>query len=574
MLNTNTQAYRQRWLAKKPLQWVPRQLAPRDSMAAQHPTQAYADRQISSGLAPYTGVWGYDQASHLLKRTTFGASRQHMSQLLGGTLSDAIEQLLYSNSPIPAPPINNYNSAELSDPTVPLGETWVNESYTDNPSLAYARLVSLKAWWFENIRYQPLHITEKMMLFWHNHFATQAGELFEPRFTYRHLSMLRQYALGNVRQMARAVTLDPQMLVYLNGVFNIATAPDENYARELQELFCIGKGSGSAYTEDDVQAAARVLTGWTLTDVETFETMFVPFLHDSNDKQFSNFYSNTLIEGQNGVAGQNELDQMLDMMFATTECAKFICRELYRFFVYHGIDAATEANVIEPLAQVLRDNNYDILPVLQTLLTSEHFFDPLNRATLIKSPVEYVVSLMREWGIDTPPPPYYNQNWLLGEAIMSYLSDLQQDLGDPPNVAGWPAYYQEPQFDKYWISNTTLPRRLALADFLLFTPPYYNDTDAVKLDPVAYALTLDNPEDPNQLINDMALQMCMYQLSPEVRQQLKSILLDNQSSDYYWTLAWNYFTDNPTNPDAYNLIAYRLIIMCRTMMHYAEYQLM
>lgn len=576
MFNNSFQ-YLQSLLQKQTLQLVRRNIPPRTTpeTGSLHPQNA-TDRQINSGLAPYNGEWTHTQVVHLLKRTTFGASKQHIETLLNLTLPEAVSLLLYSECPVPPPPINTYNGIDdppIVDPTIPLGETWVNAPYTDEVRVVVGRFISLKMWWVENMLYQPLHITEKMILFWHNHFATQASQLFEPRFTYRHLSMLRQYALGNVRQMAHAVTIDPQMLVYLNGAFNVATAPDENYARELQELFCIGKGSGSAYTENDVQTAARALTGWTVSDLDTFQPIFIPFLHDTNNKQFSSFYNNTVIEGQAGSAGENELDALLDMLFATEECAKFICRELYRFFVYHQIDANTEANVIEPLAQILRSNNYEILPTLEALLLSEHFFDPLNRAVVIKSPLDYVIGLMREGGVDTPPPPYYNENWALGSSIISFLGDLQQDPGDPPNVAGWYAYYQAPQFDKLWISSVTLTNRLALIDVLLFVGIMYGDNQSVKFDAISYTQTLDNPNDPNALIAEAARQLCIYDLSDEVIQHLKGILLDNQTSDYYWTLAWEYFLANPTNTDAIALINYRLSSMYQYLLHQEEYQL-
>ncbi|OWY17653.1 DUF1800 domain-containing protein [Sphingobacteriales bacterium UPWRP_1] len=532
-----------------------------------------APRQLQSGLAPYTGNWGFAEAAHLLNRTTFGATLQNINTLLAMNLSNAVDMLLNPAVTPPPPPVNNYNGDVINDPDVPLGETWVNAPFTEVPEIIYGRFISLKTWWYYNMRYQQTHIIEKLLLFWHNHFATQAGEIFEPRITYRHLQTLRQHALGNFKDMTRAVTLDTQMLLYLNGAFNVATAPDENYARELQELFCIGKGPGSQYTEEDVQAAARVLTGWTINPFDLSTVFWAPN-HDTGNKQFSAFYGNTIIAGQAGANGANELDQLLNMLFDTQECALFICRELYRFFVYHQIDEDTEINVIAPLADVFRDNNYDIAPVLNTLLKSEHFFDVLNRAAVIKSPVDYLIGQVRVFNTPFPPQNLYNESWAFGQALEGILSQFKQVPGDPPDVAGWPAYYQVPQFDKLWITTDSYPRRLQVADYLLYVGYYYTDTDIIKIDPIAFTAALNNPADINDLIYDATNLLLAYPVGQEVKDQLKAILLSGQTADYYWTLAWNYLLDNPTDETAYVLVYTRLAGMYRYLLQLEEYQLM
>ena len=189
------------------------------------------------------------------------------------------------------------------------------------------------------------------------------------------------------------------MQKYLKGEKKTATAPNENYGRELQELFTIGKDAtgNPPYTEDDVKAAARVLTGWRndlvagTTSANGFNSYFDPAKHDTADKQFSAFYNYTQINGLSGTGAVSELDDLLNMIFAKDEVSLFICRKLYRYFVYYEIDAATEQNVIVPLAAVFRSNNYEIVPVLDVLFRSEHFFDVLNQGCLIKNPIDFSV---------------------------------------------------------------------------------------------------------------------------------------------------------------------------------------
>ncbi|MBK6610856.1 MAG: DUF1800 domain-containing protein [Sphingobacteriales bacterium] len=583
ILDFNLHEYRQQMLAKKVFDTSRRHIdKPELPQTDNNQTTAPSGkpRDIMSGLAPYTGDWKPTQVVHLLKRTMFGASSQHLNELLKLSPQEAVDTLL--NLPSVNPPINNYNGLPindegtefLADPYVTLGETWIDAPYTDDPYVVYGRYVSLKGWWIRQMRYQSLSIAEKMVLFWHNHFATQASEIFEPRATWRYLNTLRQHALGNFKKLTKAITLDPQMLFYLNGAQNIAGSPDENYARELQELFCVGKGPNSKYTENDVQNAARVLTGFTVTDFDLLTTTFIAFNHDKKDKTFSAFYKNTSIKGKLGNDGQYELDDLLDMIFDTDEAALFICRKLYRFFVYHEITPQTETDVIEPLAQILRDNDYEIAPVLSALFASEHFFDPLNFAAVIKSPIDFCIGLLREYEVALPDTTKYSADWTLGELINFVLALLMQEPGDPPNVAGWPAYYQEPQFDKYWINTNSFPRRIQVCDALIYTGINYYEEEKIQIDIVGITKQLSNPGDPNALIDETLMRMYIYNLTDEGKAQLKNILLSGQSNDYYWTTAWNYYIDNPTNSDAYLLIYYRLAEMYRRIMQLEEYQLM
>ena len=415
--------------------------------------------RTDSGLNPYAGAWTTNEVAHLLKRTMFGSKKADIDYFKTRTMSQAVDELLNPTAPIPSPPVNDY-SPNTPDPNVAAGQTWINDP-TNDGTLNSVRRASFKKWWAGVMINQDRSIREKLTLFWANHFSTETNDIGVSHFVYKHHALFRQYALGNFRQLVKDVTIDCGMLRYLNGYLNTASAPDENYGRELQELFTIGKDpvtNLAAYSEDDVKFAAKVLTGHRING--SFSYFFDSTKHDITNKTFSSFYNNTTITGRTGAAGALELDDLLAMIFSKTEVSKFICRKLYRWFVYYVIDSATEANVIDPLATIFRNNNYDIKPVLSTLFKSEHFYDVVNQGCLIKSPVDQVVGCLREYGVVFPNPvSEYADAYAMWNYIRNWSASMAQDAGDPPNVSGWPPYYQAPQFHEIWINSDTLPNR-------------------------------------------------------------------------------------------------------------------
>jgi uncharacterized protein (DUF1800 family) len=388
--------------------------------------------------------------------------------------------------------------------------------------------------------------------------------------------LLRQHALGNFKELVKAVTVEPAMLRYLNGYANTKKAPDENYGRELQELFTVGKGPGSHYTEPDVKAAARVLTGYTI-NYKTFTSSFDPNRHDEGDKQFSPFYGNQLVKGIKGKEATAELDQLLDMIFSREEVSRFICRKLYRYFVYHTIDETTEQNVIEPLAKLFRKKDYEIQPVLESLLSSRHFFDPANYGSMIKSPVDFTVGLCREFHIAFPDTSEFADQYGFWEQVRNQAAGLQQNIGDPPNVAGWQAYYQEPEYDKLWISSDTLPKRNQFSDRMV-NGGFGRNGKKILIDPVAFAAGLTDPGDPDQLIAGSVQALFSVALPPEEMQFIKtSILLSGlvgMASDHYWTNAWQAYHEKPDDKGNRNNVTNKLRSLYRHLMELPEYQLM
>lgn len=528
-----------------------------------------------SGLSPYTGSFTQVELQHLLKRTLFGVSKDDLNYFGGKVLADVLNELLNPVSTTPLPPVKEYTTsttAALPDTAIAQGTTWVGDTNNDG-TVQSQRRGSFKKWWMGRMINQDRSILEKMTLFWHNHFATEMNDVSNAQYIYKHHQLLRTQALGNFKTLTRAVTVDPAMLVYLNGQLNTRTAPDENYAREIQELFCCGKGPDSLFTEADVKAAARVLTGWR-NNATTYSSFFDPNRHDTNPKVFSSFYNNTVIAGRTGsTAGDIELDDLLNMIFNVQEVAKYICRRLYRWFVYYDIDASVETNIITPLANIFRASNYEVKPVLKALLQSEHFFDTLSRGCQIKSPVDLVVGMCREFNIQFPVSTDYVSNYGHWNYMVSMVSNMQQNIGDPPDVSGWKAYYQEPQFYQIWINSDTLPKRNQFTDTMIVSGYSFNGR-RTQIDGIAFARTVSNPADPNLLINELIAHLFRIDLSTTSKAQLKrDILLSGQTSDHYWTDAWNLMISNPSNSANTTTVRNKVRDLIKYLMNLAEYQL-
>ena len=521
-----------------------------------------------SGLSPYNGPWDTEQIAHLLRRTMFGAKNTDIELFRGMSPSDAIDVLL-EEIPLPDPPINDYGS-EVFDPNVASGYTWIFTPHTDE--LDSIRIQSLKGWWIGNMLNQGRSLREKMVLFWHNLVPIEFEVVGSAHYAHQYLNTIYSNVYGNFKTLMKAITLDPGMLVYLNGNLNTAAAPDENFARELQELYCIGKWPDSNYTETDVLAAARVLTGWKV-QAATTDVFFSPGSHETEDKIFSSFYGDRVITGKTGDAGAEELDELLDMIFANPVTAKHICRKLYTFFIYQNIDKEIEETIIEPLAQMLRDNGYEIKPVLETLLKSEHFFDPWFRGGMLKSPLEQVVGMAREMHVSFPDTTNFEDLFQLRRELHSYLPRMLQDPGDPFDVSGWPAWYQAPIFYKWWITVATLPKRAEHTDMML-TTGYLSDNEVVKLNVVSYTETLSNPADPVALVDEVIRLFYGIEVADEVKLQLKDILLSGQVNDYYWTNAWNQYQADTGDPAALNVVQSRLQSFYQSILQLEEYQLL
>ncbi len=530
-------------------------------------------RRTTTGLNKYSGSWTKAEAAHLLRRTLYGPKVSEINAFASKTVSEAVDSLLDISQYTFSPPVNNYQN-QTPDSAVSYGSSWVNAPL--NVSLEGSRKVSLKSWLWSLPARQKTTIMEKMIVFWHNHMPVQLADVPVASIGYYYIKVLNDYALENFKTLVKQITLDPAMLYYLNGRLNTKNAPDENYARELQELFTLGKGPDSKYTEDDVKAAARVLTGFNINFTTTpFSTGFSALNHDTTNKTFSSFYGNKTVTGKTGVtAGTQELDELLNIIFAMDEVSKHVCRKLYRYFVYYEIDASAETNVIEPLAKIFRDNNYEIKPVLKALLESEHFYDSWNRACVIKDPLTHQAGLVRQWEMAFPTATDYEANYQI-YAVGSYYGQLtQMNLGDPPSVSGWEAWYQMPLYHRIWINSDSLPKRNQFQDYLLWIG-HKVKSYTFMIDPWIVTKQFSDPKKADTLISDACEFLLPMGLSSSQISALREILLPGGIPDYNWSDEYRSATDS-TDPDhAVSLASAtaKLKSLYKSIMNLSEYQL-
>ncbi len=537
----------------------------------------------TTGLEPFTGTWDYAAAAHLVRRTMFGAKHADTLKVLGLWLDMAVDELL-------APPPANDPPAPIYYNGTNMGTDWTNLAWTDT-NTDNQRLTYLQTWYFQQMIEQPMSISEKMTLFWTNHFATGANSVKDSRFMYAQNAMLRQHALGNFKTLVKEITVDPAMLVFLNGNLNTKTGPNENYGRELQELFTIGKGpeispgNYTNYTEADIKAAARVLTGWK-ADATNITYSFKDSDHVTTDKQFSSNYQNTVIKGRSGRTGaEQEMDELISMIFNQQATALYICRKIYRWFVSTEITTDTETNVIVPLADLLRQGNYEIKPVMAKLLKSAHFFDMANRGAMIKSPVDFGIGTLRAYPVQTwykadPTTPDLflpttNQgiHWAL-RPFRRNLATMQQDLFNPPNVAGLPAYYQTPQFDELWINADTLQKRVKVIDDLLIATLKYDEEYGYALiNVIEMAKQVSDPSSVTKLIDEWSRMLFPVELNSDQKQAAQAVLLGSKTATD-WQNIWNAYIQAPTDKAKADAADAMLRPLARHLMALAEYQLM
>ncbi len=552
-------------------QWVLDHIAAQRTVDTAEPI-AMAPRMMPppASLDPYTGTMTDGHIAHLLRRTLFGFTMEDLRHFRGQSLSQILDTL-FQEQTVPEEPVNDYvdSGQGESDPQVAYGESWVNHTYDGD--WESGRTVSYKVWWLRQMLEQPRSIHMRMHFFLHHILVTQSWDTFYGKLSYRYWKTLFDHCFSDYRSLMKAITKDAAMLGYLNGNQNSKEAPDENYARELQELFCIGKGPDAAYTEADVQMAAKVLTGWKTSWPEA-EVGFGAWDHDTSDKTFSAFYGGHTIRGRVGQAGAEETDELIDMILDNDEAAAYLARRLYQFFVFPEISEEVERDIIQPLAVVIRDNDFQLAAALKVLLASEHFMLNEVRGAIIKSPVDHIVGAFKVLEVDWSAGDDLHYRFVRNRALLWNMSDGGMEIGDPPSVSGWPAHYQAPLYDQAWINTTTVVRRALDTDSLLYWG-LWSPVENYFADYLAYARTLDNPQDPNALIADTAMLIYGIAIDAETSTRLKDILLSGQSTDDYWTIAWLEYIADPDDEMKRSLVVNRLRYLLQIMFQSGEYHL-
>ncbi len=437
-----------------------------------------------ASLTPMSGTLGMTNAKHLLRRSTYNISKSRIDQFSGMTVSSAVDSLF------------NVQTLTIDEPLDYLtGQAFINSGITPISSdFSLRRYV--KSWWLHEA-YSCTSIHYKMMLFLHQYFIVNIHNL-QHRKAFDYLELLRFYAVGSYKDLARKMIIDNAMLEYLDGDSNTVSNPNENFAREFLELFTIGKGpqigtgNYTNYTEDDIVAASKLLSGWrdsdrpqpadnAYIDLETGLQAGYPDhnRHDDSDKTFSSAFGGTVITGAlNESDMHRELDDFVNMIFSQNETAKTICRRLYRFFVSANITAEIESDIIAPLATTLRDNNYNLEIAMKQLLKSQHFYDADDSNSgdeiiggLVKTPLDLLFPSISFFQIPIPDAQTqtqeHYQEWYrvsVDETIFT-LSSFQ--LFAPEAVAGYQPFYQAPNYDRNWINANTIVARYKIPEMLI-----------------------------------------------------------------------------------------------------------
>lgn len=537
-------------------------------------------------LDPFSGSWTATQARHLLKRTNFGVTQSMVDEALSRGLSDTIDKLFLDKA-LPEPPLkyqlDGDGRGEINDPDANYGETWINGSpwpYTgsnqESARIVFSRKRSLYAWSFLQMMNSEIHIREKLTLFWHNHFVSIHDN---PHREYIYGTILRSNALGNFKQLTKEITIDPNMLEYLSGAFNTRWAPNENYSRELLELFTVGKGpligngDYTNYTEDDVVEMAKALTGWRvygLINEKALEPDFISNRHTGGTKQLSHRFNNATIENN----GDQEYGDLIDVIFEQDECSRFIIRQLYIWFVNNSIDDIIEQQIIEPLALIVRNNNYNIVPALKVLFASDHFFE--NVFCMVKSPIDLLLSSTKSLLLNAPTSSV-REEYEFAYVLYLMCAELEQNIYNHPDVAGWKAYYQEPLYYKTWINNYLLPKRLDYCKALVMGGQISVGDGSWTIPPLVPVLDIaagvNDAHDPNILIQELTDRMFNYPFSQEQLNALKEILIPGLP-DFEWTVEYSEYLANPSDEALRISVENKLRNLIGTMVQMSEFQIM
>lgn len=509
--------------------------------------------QQSLSMAPYNGTWTKAHAAHLLRRTLFGPTHQQITNAVTNGMNATVTSLLQM------PVLDQPLSYDTGETIVPYGSTWITSVYPSDVTAAQAtetaRIKSLGAWMMKRLNSQNLSIGEKMCLFWQNHFAATAAS--DARATYNYHMLLYTHALGNFKQLVKDITIDPCMLLFLNGATNTLYSPNENYSRELLELFTVGKGPQTGpgeytnYNEDDVAAGAKILTGYLVdglrsaTYTSPFST-YVSLLHDVSTKQLSPHFGNTTVTNN----GANEYADYIDIIFQQPAVANFICKELYRYFVNYDITTDVETNVIPAMASTLITNNYNIASVMDQLLKSEHFYSFAAtpgvdlRGSIIRGPLEVIFGMFNAtssaptFDLTTNSDMYLTLYWL--------AETMGQAYATPPSVAGWSAYYQEPSFSQLWVNSTHIKTRFDIANYFTVLPGIPVGSQFLKLNALAFLNGLSLPSDANVVIDDLCDVFFPKAISLAQKTLLFNILTGGQGAAVWYSNYIAYAAD-PTN---------------------------
>ncbi|PZR75805.1 MAG: DUF1800 domain-containing protein, partial [Chthoniobacterales bacterium] len=364
--------------------------------------------------------WDEGAAGHLLSRAGFGGTPEEIAAVHAKGLERAVRELVEPDASAfeVAPPewAHPRDVRSLRQAARAAKRDGDASKVREARRMEGEELLDLRRWWLGWMGATPAPLVEKMTLFWHGHFATSAQKVKDGYWMWRQNDTLRRHALGNFVALTKAISRDPAMMIYLDLTQSRREHPNENWARELMELFTVGIGN---YTEEDVRQSARAFTGYRL-NLGTQQFWFAPGQHDAGPKKFL---------GRSGNFGG---DDIIDILTKQPACAQFMAGKLCRYFVTDE----PKAPLVEAVATSLRDHNFEMKPVLRGLFCSAEFYDSAVVRTQIKSPVQFIIETCKVLGCELPAAPI----------AQNAMRQMGQVLFAPPNVKGWDG-------GKSWIST-------------------------------------------------------------------------------------------------------------------------
>ena len=554
-------------------------------------------KDIDKTLAPYTGEFGDAQKKHLLKRTMVGYASRHLKDLEGLTMDEAVDKIMTFHEM--GEPVNTYYvdlppeayKEKYGNEDVYPGEPFISRPYVErvSPTIDEAsgneRWDAIYSWIYESIYSQPTSISWKLFIFLHN--LTPVIDFGSHKKVYSYLRLVYEGSFRSYRQYIYDLTLEPLMLEYLNLALSRKETPDENYAREVQELFTVGKRPFSRYTEGDVQSAARVLVGWRYDYDKSARSegwephvMFNDWNHDTGDKVFSEFYGNRIIRGREGQAGKEELDEFLDMIFETEEVAIYLSRRLFQFFVYPVLSDHIEENIIKPLAEVMRSNGYNLAETLKVLLKSEYFYSSELYNAIIKPPLDFTLALYKEfdilqgslWAYDQElqeqfnsifqedrgyfNEKFYNSDYIKNNFFKSLswrLNSQGMRIMEPPSVSGWPAFYQEPVYDLFWLNSVTIKEKKGVSEGISKYGLWVNDNVSLRPKLDSFLESFENPSSLDSFLDEVSDRFLGGPIPERAHERIKKSVLGEDLNENYWTQAVNNFLSNKSKDHYYTL---------------------
>ncbi len=589
-------------------------------------------------LTELTGPLGKKRAAHLLRRTCHGGSIADIEAFALLTADEAVTQLFDTDLPDPVLPIDPLN-----------GQEWITTGNSASEGFELRRyflawhLGQLLGNGVEDAKKLAYIFRERLVLFFHTHFTTKQSVVGNSRSLYYQQALFRLFAFDteditvpsgdpmipdtivprNFKQLTKKICVDNAMLVFLDGRLNVKGSPNENYARELLELYSIGRGlEGNVpepeftgdyfyYTEEDVQAGAEVLSGFNIDttfaniDMDTglprgeVRGGTIASSHEEGTKTFSTRFGNatvtpdpTLLNGGQPTEESvlDEISQFVDIIYDQNETALHICRDIYRFFVYHQIDEPLQSDIIQDMADTFVANDFKLQAVLEALLKSEHFYEAgagtsdNNFGSIIKSPIDLVLGFIRNFEVTLPDyetdlDNYYDYT----TGLLNELGVQGMDYYEPFEVAGYAAYHQFPIFNRSWISTNYLTNRynfirgvisntaameMGQVDILSFVRANFSDaiaSDARALIiavseyflPTAEGLTFDTPDVGELTVERLNYFLTAFLFSPQI----------DADPEGAWTFRWMNGVDD-------EVVANQLTSLFNAILQSPEYQLM